>query len=82
MFLNKLQERKRAANGKPQKIKDLSMLDNYDEGYEPQTDEEFGKPVGAGIEESPTTPTHHPRIGDQAFMDLTDRKNDEFIYVY
>jgi hypothetical protein len=23
-----------------------------------------------------------PRLGDQAFLDLTDRKNDEFVYIY
>ena len=23
-----------------------------------------------------------PRLGDNAFLDLTDRKNDEFIYIY
>lgn len=80
MFLNKVQERKRVANGKPAKIKDLSMTDKYDEGYEPETDEEFGKAVEAG--DSPPTVTRHPRIGDQAFLDLTDRKNDEFVYVY
>ena len=80
MFLNKYQERKRVANGKPQKIKDLSMQDNYHEGDELQTDEEFGKGVAEG--ESPTTPTHHTRMGDQAFLDLTDRKNDEFVYIY
>ncbi len=29
LFLNKLQERKRVANGKPAKIKDLSMEKHY-----------------------------------------------------
>lgn len=23
-----------------------------------------------------------PRLGDQAFLDLADRKNDEFVYIY
>lgn len=26
--------------------------------------------------------TEGPRIGDNAFLDLTDRKNDEFVYIY
>ena len=60
MFLNKLQTRKRVANGKSANIKDHSMEDRYvrsDEGNEGVT-------------------------GENAFLDLTDRKNDEFVYVY
>ena len=34
MFLNKLQERKRVANGKPAKIRDLSMMDHYEQTTE------------------------------------------------
>ncbi|KAF4774211.1 hypothetical protein HER10_EVM0010133 [Colletotrichum scovillei] len=58
---NKMQERKRVANGKPRKIKDLSMEHHY---VSAQNDE-----AGA-------------QLGDNAFMDLTDRQNDEFVYVY
>jgi MFS family permease len=78
MFLNKLQERKRVKNGKPRKIKDHSMEDKYHDTDEQPEDEMMG--VAEGDPE--TRPTHHTRIGDQAFLDLTDRKNDEFIYVY
>lgn len=34
MFLNKLQERKRVANGKPAKIRDLSMEAKYHQSEE------------------------------------------------
>lgn len=57
-FLNKMQERKREANGKPRKIKDSSMEHRY-----VNTDQEG-------------------HLGENAFKDLTDGKNDEFVYVY
>ena len=78
VFLNKLQERKRVKNGKPRKIKDHSMEDKYHDADEQPDDEIMG--VAEGDPEA--RPTHHARIGDQAFLDLTDRKNDEFVYVY
>ncbi|OHF02971.1 hypothetical protein CORC01_01729 [Colletotrichum orchidophilum] len=58
---NKMQERKRVANGKPRKIQDLSMEHHY---VSAQND-------AAGAQ-----------LGDNAFLDLTDRQNDEFVYVY
>lgn len=64
MFLNKLQERKRVANGKPAKIRDLSMMDHYE-----QTSED--------VEAS-----EQAHLGDKALLDLSDGKNDEFVYLY
>ncbi|KAL4811048.1 major facilitator superfamily domain-containing protein [Aspergillus unguis] len=61
--LNKLQERKRVANGKPAKMVDRSMHTSFH-----QESQESGE-----------TDEH---IGDHAFMDLTDRENDEFVYIY
>ncbi|KAF4999925.1 hypothetical protein FGRMN_2163 [Fusarium graminum] len=61
MFLNKLQERKRVQNGKPAKIRDLSMEHQYVANVQQGEDDELGR---------------------NAFMDLTDSKNDEFVYVY
>ncbi|KAM0344950.1 hypothetical protein ACHAPU_007084 [Fusarium lateritium] len=61
MFLNKLQERKRVQNGKPAKIRDLSMEHQYVANAQQGEDGE---------------------LGHNAFMDLTDSKNDEFVYVY
>ncbi|KAF6810629.1 transporter C460.05-like protein 1 [Colletotrichum sojae] len=62
-LLNKMQERRRVANGKPRKIKDLSMEREY---------------VDARQEDSETG----AQLGENAFLDLTDRQNDEFVYVY
>ena len=78
MFLNKLQERKRVKNGKPAKLKDRSMEDKYHDA-----DDEVDE-ASIGVKEGDLTapPGHHTKIGDQAFLDLTDRKNDEFIYIY
>ncbi|XHG07702.1 hypothetical protein AWENTII_010837 [Aspergillus wentii] len=62
IVLNKMQEKRRVQNGKPAKMVDRSMADQYEE----MEDEE-------GREQ---------QVGDQAFMDLTDRENDEFVYIY
>lgn len=56
MFLNKLQSKKRVANGKKAEIHDASMDTNY---------------IQADVGE----------VGEHAF-DMTDRKNDEFVYIY
>lgn len=66
VLLNKMQERRRVANGKPRKIKDMSMRHHY----EPATESEEGDGEG------------DVRLGENAFKDLTDRQNDEFVYVY
>lgn len=63
-ILNKLQEKKRVKNGKPAKIVDRSMKNHY----------ETIENVPGGEEGAPET-----RLGANAFMDLTDRKNDEFV---
>ena len=64
VFLNKLQQRKRVANGKKAILMDHSMQEKY---VSLEADNEEG--VG-------------PRLGDNAFLDLTDRKNDEFVYIF
>ena len=64
IVLNKIQQRKRVANGKQAILKDNSMEDQY-------VDYEQENEIGDG-----------PRLGEGAFLDLTDRKNDEFVYVY
>lgn len=75
IFLNKLQERKRVKNGKPAKIKDRSMESEYHDA-----DEQFDDTTGVA-EGDPEALAPRARIGDQAFLDLTDRKNDEFVYI-
>lgn len=82
LFLNKLQERMRVRNGKPAKMVDHSMQDRYHDFEEDNAD---------AIIETGTAEQHtaaavegemHERVGQQAFLDLTDRENDEFVYIY
>ncbi|KAJ5170022.1 Major facilitator superfamily domain general substrate transporter [Penicillium coprophilum] len=65
-FLNKQQARRRVQNGKRAEIVDLSMQNNYHEMHD--TLEEAGNET--------------VQVGDNAFQDLTDRENDEFVYIY
>ena len=64
MLLNKLQQKKRVANGKKAILRDHSMEDKY-----------------AMLDDDNET-EGGPRLGDNAFLDLTDRENDEFLYIY
>ncbi|KAK3696054.1 hypothetical protein LTR37_018135 [Vermiconidia calcicola] len=83
MFLNRLQERKRVKNGKPRYIKDRSMEDEYhDADEQPDGDDVVGTGVAEGVEVEGGRRASHVRIGENAFLDLTDRQNDEFVYVY
>ncbi|KAI1151645.1 major facilitator superfamily domain-containing protein [Nemania diffusa] len=69
IFLNKMQESRRVQNGKPAKIKDTSMSDTYQDLAE---DDHSAAEQGTG---------EQSRIGQNAFADMTDRENDEFVYV-
>lgn len=60
VMMNKLQQKRRVAHGKPAKIHDYSMDERYTEMN-----------AGSGAQ-----------VGDFAFADLTDKQNDEFVYVY
>ncbi|RYP16122.1 hypothetical protein DL765_005323 [Monosporascus sp. GIB2] len=97
-LLNRRQERKRVRNGKPAKIRDASMTDEYQDFYAPapasagindNDDDNVYASTGAGSDEVAVMARHgHPesdlercRLGDNAFSDMTDRENDEFIYV-
>ncbi|KAI6809032.1 MFS general substrate transporter [Hortaea werneckii] len=78
VFLNKLQARKRVKAGKPAKIVDHSMESRYHDVDE-QPDLAVGMAEGdADVEDR----VGEVRLGQHAFEDLTDRQNDEFIYVY
>ncbi|OAA69682.1 major facilitator superfamily transporter [Cordyceps fumosorosea ARSEF 2679] len=70
IMLNKLQEKKRVRNGKEAKVVDHSMQEHY---HDIQSDNE----VVSGEEGIP-----EQRLGQNAFKDLTDRENDEFVYIY
>ncbi|KAK8092366.1 uncharacterized protein PG998_014851 [Apiospora kogelbergensis] len=89
VFLNRRQAARRVRNGKPAHIKDTSMEDRYEavgdttSAVEPAAavgGDADGKPaqLGEGVEVGAA----HTRIGDNAFLDLTDRQNDEFVYIY
>ncbi|KAJ6783806.1 hypothetical protein PWT90_02922 [Aphanocladium album] len=70
IMLNKLQEKKRVRNGKEAKVIDHSMQEHY---HDIRSDNE-----AAGAEAGDS----EPRLGQNAFKDLTDRENDEFVYIY
>lgn len=75
IFLNKLQERKRVKVGKPARIKDLSMQSTYQNNAEEQDADE-------DLDSEAHAEQQHGRVGDRAFLDLTDRCNEDFVYIY
>lgn len=66
-LLNKQQARRRVRNGKKAEIVDHSMENHYHEMGEDNNEEAGHETV---------------QVGDNAFQDLTDRENDEFVYIY
>lgn len=82
IWLNKRQEKKRVANGKPAKMVDHSMEKHYHDFAEDN------KTAGMVGEVEQVERTEHgglemqEGIGENAFLDLTDRQNDEFVYIY
>jgi hypothetical protein len=62
--LNKVQQKRRIANGKMAIIHDPSMEDRYVDFEEDNEDVD-------GL-----------KLGEAAFLDMTDRMNDEFTYIY
>lgn len=67
IVLNKMQARRRVRNGKRAQMVDHSMQNQYH-----GVDEENTTDNGAGTEQ----------VGNNAFLDMTDRENDEFVYIY
>ncbi|RAL00006.1 putative MFS transporter [Aspergillus ibericus CBS 121593] len=65
--LNKMQEKCRVRNGKPAKVVDVSMQSHHR--------------VGMGMENALEANGEVP-VGENGLMDLTDRKNEDFVYVY
>jgi predicted MFS family arabinose efflux permease len=64
--LNKMQERRRVRNGKPAKLVDRSMQAHFQQAGGDAAVEDGG----------------NHEVGNNAFLDLTDRENDEFVYIY
>ncbi|UKZ46218.1 hypothetical protein TrVGV298_000419 [Trichoderma virens] len=73
IVLNKIQAKARVRNGKEAVVIDRSMQNHYHttrhhENGLLQDDEEAGE--------------SEDHLGQNAFLDLTDRENDEFVYIY
>ncbi|KAL7940166.1 putative MFS transporter [Trichoderma barbatum] len=80
VVLNKLQEKKRVRNGKKAKVVDHSMDSTYRAMDEINTDEELV--IAQENADATAECVGDTRLGEQAFLDLTDRQNDEFVYIY
>lgn len=78
-FLNKMQERRRVQNGKPAKIKDTSMSDTYQDLAMNEPSDGAGSVSSSAAEQAAAG--QQSRIGQNAFADMTDHENDEFVYV-
>ncbi|KAI1429053.1 major facilitator superfamily domain-containing protein [Xylaria sp. FL1777] len=78
-FLNKMQERRRVQNGKPAKIVDTSMSDTYQDLAAEESSDGLDTAQSSAAERGAAS--QPSRIGQNAFADMTDRENDEFVYV-
>lgn len=91
LFLNRLQSKRRVNNGKPAHIQDTSMEDRYeavdDDAGGIVVDSSAGGGCTGGSKPDQAADAvevggaAHTRIGDNAFLDLTDRQNDEFVSI-
>ncbi|KAM5435573.1 hypothetical protein McanMca71_005824 [Microsporum canis] len=87
VVLNKLHQRSRTAEGKQANIKDVSMCDQYVDFDDESDGLEFTPPHNPEDEEPAnyaerTETVRRRRLGENAFQDLTDKQNNEFIYIY
>ncbi|OAL69220.1 MFS transporter [Trichophyton violaceum] len=88
VVLNKLHRRSRAAEGKKANIKDVSMNEQYAEFDDENNGLEFAESQGSENQDERTGEIDTARIisrrrlGENAFQDLTDKQNNEFIYIY
>ncbi|EFQ97704.1 hypothetical protein MGYG_00743 [Nannizzia gypsea CBS 118893] len=86
--LNRLHQRSRTAEGKKASIKDVSMNERYVEFDEESEELEFAESHDPGNQEDTagrvdtTQIISRRRLGENAFQDLTDKQNNEFIYIY
>ncbi|KAK5993708.1 putative transporter [Cladobotryum mycophilum] len=79
VILNKMQEKRRVQNGKKAKVIDRSMQEHYENIYERDDDIED---TAHGELDDESDEDIADRLGQKAFLDMTDRENDEFVYVY
>ncbi|KAK2850687.1 hypothetical protein FQN49_005419 [Arthroderma sp. PD_2] len=89
VILNKLHQKSRTAEGKRAIIKDVSMNDQYADFDDADEGLEFTEPhdTGRGNRDEENAPERidvigRRRLGDNAFLDLTDKMNNEFVYIY
>ncbi|KMQ48919.1 MFS transporter [Trichophyton rubrum] len=88
VVLNKLHRRSRAAEGKKANIKDVSMNEQYAEFDDENNGLEFAESQGSENQDERTGEIDtagiisRRRLGENAFQDLTDKQNNEFIYIY
>jgi hypothetical protein len=74
-WLNRSHSKRRVALGKAAVINDTSMSGIVDDDPVLGNSEEIAEPTGV-----PKGP--EPRVGDKAFEDITDLKNEDFVFVY
>lgn len=80
MVLNRMQERRRVKNGKRAKLVDRSMQESY-EDVENWNEDDVGR--GSHVEEyGGEISVGEFIVGREMSLDLTDRENDEFVYIY
>ncbi|KAL7795389.1 major facilitator superfamily domain-containing protein [Trichoderma ceciliae] len=73
LVLNKMQAKTRVRNGKEAEVIDRSMQEHY----HPTRHHENGV-----LQDAETVSEEEDHLGQNAFLDLTDRENDEFVYIY
>ncbi|KAL7937219.1 major facilitator superfamily domain-containing protein [Trichoderma chlorosporum] len=73
IFLNKMQAKMRVRNGKEATVIDRSMQNHYHTNRHHEN---------ALIQDDERANEGEDRLGQNAFLDLTDRENDEFVYIY
>lgn len=74
VVLNKMQAATRVRNGKQAQVIDRSMQDHY------HTDRHHDE--NGLLEDIERANEEEDHFGETAFLDLTDRENDEFVYIY
>jgi transcription elongation GreA/GreB family factor len=74
VYLNKRHAQQREAAGKPAVIVDESMMD--------KDKVRSGKAVAMELEEAGQPNTNTAIAQDKGFDDVTDLKNEDFVYVY
>lgn len=73
IVLNKMQAKARVRNGKEAEVVDRSMQNHYRTARHHED---------GALQDSEAVNEEEDALGRNAFLDLTDRENDEFVYIY